>query len=142
MRDGRSERGCRVWIHRTGLLAGGVAATCLATRLAARPGATGSRFLDDATFFVFALHGLFMPKLKKAIVLLWRPSSPLSQVFLMFFIPVATIAICLAAYAIVAKCCPSLASLLSGGRAGARAPSGTGTGPAQPAVRPDTPATR
>lgn len=112
---------------------GGAAAVCITARLAARPGVTGSRFLDDASFFVFALHGLFMPKFKKAIVLLFHPSSPLSQVFLLFFIPVATIAICLAAYAIVAKCSPSLASLLSGGRKSSRTPAKIETGPAQSA---------
>jgi fucose 4-O-acetylase-like acetyltransferase len=123
------KHGCRAWIHRTGLLVGGVAAVCIAARLAARPGVAGSRFLDDATFFVFALHGLFMPKFKKAVVLLSHPTSPLLQVFLLFFIPVATIAVCLVAYAIVAKCCPSLASVLSGGRKMPRSPAPGGAQP-------------
>ncbi len=123
------KHGCRAWIHRTGLLVGGGAAVCIAARLAARPGVTGSRFLDDATFFVFALHGLFMPKFKKAVVLLSHPTSPLLQVFLLFFIPVATIALCLAAYAIVAKCSPTLASVLSGGRKMPRSPAPGGAQP-------------
>lgn len=123
------KHGCRAWIHRAGLLVGGVAAVCIAARLAARPGVTGSRFLDDATFFVFALHGLFMPKFKKAVVLLFHPTSPLLQVFLLFFIPIATIAVCLAAYAIVAKCSPTLAAVLSGGRIMPRSPASGGVQP-------------
>ena len=123
------DQGCNFWFHRGGILVGGGTALCITARLAARPGVKGNRFLDDASFFVFALHGLFMPKFKKAVVLLSHPTSPLLQVFLLFFIPIATIAVCLAAYAIVAKCCPSLAAVLSGGRIMPRSPASGGAQP-------------
>lgn len=67
-------------------------------------------------FSFFALHVLFMKELGKAIYTLIHIDSPYYLMFLYFFVPIATIFICLGLYKVLRKHFPRCIAVLTGGR--------------------------
>jgi len=77
----------------------------------------GNRFLAESSFFVFAMHMLFMWELGKAVfVFLHLSNEPLTLLFFFFGNVTLTILICLGAYVLLKHYFPSLHRLLTGGR--------------------------
>lgn len=104
------------WFHKTGILIGLMSATYIASALVYIGKVKTSKFLSDASFFVFALHGLFINKYMKAIVMTVHPGSPFLVLFIYFFVPITTICVCLAIYKVLSRYLPSVAKVVTGGR--------------------------
>ena len=102
--------------HNTGIIIGLVATTYIASELIRRDKVKTSKFLSDASFFVFAMHGLFISKYMKGIIMVFHPESPFIVLFIYFFVPITTIVICLGLYKLLNKCLPSVAKIVTGGR--------------------------
>lgn len=75
-----------------------------------------SRFLSNASFFVFAAHGLIISKYMKAIIMIVQPQNPFVVLFIYFFVPISTILICLGIYRLLEEWVPMVAKVLTGGR--------------------------
>ena len=75
-----------------------------------------NKFLSNASFFVFAAHGLFISKYMKVIIMVVQPSNPFVVIFLYFFVTISSIFICLGIYRILNNKIPLVAQLLTGGR--------------------------
>ena len=74
------------------------------------------KFLSNASFFVFAAHGLIISKYMKAIIMAVQPQSSFVVLFIYFFVPISTILLCLGLFKILEKRAPAVANLLTGGR--------------------------
>ena len=72
--------------------------------------------LSSSTFFIYALHALFMSKYMKILVIALRPQSPVLVACLYFFIPISTIMICLGLYVILKRTVPNFANIITGER--------------------------
>lgn len=104
------------WIHNVGILIGMLTAVYIASLLVGKYKIKASEFLSNASFFVFAIHGLFITKLMKAIMMVVRPESPYLVLFIYFFVPVVTILIGLGIYKVLSRWMPSVAKVVTGGR--------------------------
>lgn len=105
-----------IYIHHTGILLGLVAVITVISRLIERNKIRVNTFLSEGSFFVYAAHMLFISKFMKAILMILRPESPYLLICIYFFVPTATILICLGLYKVLKKYLPSVASILTGGR--------------------------
>ena len=76
---------------------------------------TNNNFLSNASFFVFAFHGLLISKLMNISISMIPPDSPNTALSLFFAIPVITIIISLYIYKLLLRF-PSVAKMLTGGR--------------------------
>lgn len=104
------------WLHNFGIIFGLIAVVYIASLLLAKDKVHINKFLSDASFFVFAAHGLFISKFMKALVMTVQPQSPFIVLFIFFFVPIATILICLGMYQLLSKSTPNLARILTGRR--------------------------
>lgn len=104
------------WFHYTGILTGLVSVTYIVSELIKIGKVEISKFLSDASFFVFAMHGLFISKYMKAIIMVFHPESPYVVLFIYFFVPITTIIICLGLYKLLYRYLPSVAKVVTGGR--------------------------
>lgn len=104
------------WFHDGGILVGLIAVTYIVSLLVEREKVKTNKFLSNASFFVFALHGLFISKFMKAIVMTIHPQSPCLVLFIYFFVPITTILICLGLYRLLISYIPSVAKIVTGGR--------------------------
>ena len=104
------------WFHNLGVMVGIFAVVCIASLLLVKDRVHINKFLSDASFFVFAAHGLFISKFMKALIMTVQPQSSLVVLFIYFFVPITTILICLGIYKILNRWMPSLARVVTGGR--------------------------
>lgn len=104
------------WFHQSGILVGLISSTYIASVLVESKKVKTNKFLGDASFFVFALHGLFIFKYMKAIVMVTHPQSPYFVLFIYFLVPITTILICLGLYRLLNSYMPSVAKIVTGGR--------------------------
>ena len=104
------------WLHNGGILLGLITTAYIVSVLVESEKVKINKFLSDASFFVFALHGLFISKFMKAIVMIIHPQSPYSVLFIYFFVPITTILICLGFYRLLNSYMPSVAKIVTGGR--------------------------
>lgn len=74
------------------------------------------RSLSDASFFIYALHGLFISKYMKILILTLHPKSPYLVLLIYYFVPISTILICIVLYKLMKKWLPSVAIVITGGR--------------------------
>lgn len=72
--------------------------------------------LSNSTFFIYALHALFMSKYMKILVMVIQPQSPVLVACLYFFVPISTILICLGLYLLLKKTTPKFAKVITGER--------------------------
>ena len=107
---------CNYWFHNTGILIGLIVTTYIASVLIKKDKVKNNKFLSDSSFFVFAIHGLFISKYMKAIIMFFHPESPYVVLFIYFFVPITTIVICLGLYKLLYKFMPSVAKIVTGGR--------------------------
>lgn len=105
------------FLHHAGIIVGVFAAVNMVSKLLEYGKIRASdHFLADSSFFLFALHTLFMHYLAVKIVSLYVVDSPYYMLALYFIVPCATIAICLALYWLLRRFTPSFAALLTGRR--------------------------
>lgn len=104
------------YIHSAGIILGMISAISITVTLLERGKIKINSFLVNASFFLFALHVLFMKELGKAIYTLIHIDSPYYLMFLYFFVPIATIFICLGLYKVLRKHFPRCIAVLTGGR--------------------------
>lgn len=102
--------------HKGGILVGLVTSIYIVSILVKEERVRTNNFLSNASFLVFALHGLFISKFMKAIVMIIHPQSPYLVLSIYFFVPIITILICLLLYKILYNISPSVAKTVTGGR--------------------------
>lgn len=104
------------WFHKIGIIMGMIMVIYIASELISNQKAQTSKFLSDASFFVFAFHGLILTKYTKVIIMLFHPQSPYIILFIYFFVPITTILVSLALYKLLNMWLPSIAKIVTGGR--------------------------
>lgn len=104
------------YIHQISILVGMVAAVCLSSSLLNKGKVQVNTFLSGASFFVYALHNLFLGKMTKVILMGIRPESPLLVLAIYFAMPLIAILVCLELNKIVNRYSPVLGGVLTGGR--------------------------
>lgn len=105
------------YIHMAGILVGIVAIVIIVAYLLDKNKIRVNYFLTNASFFVFALHCLFLNELGKVIFkLINKPTSSCFWVLFYFLVPVITIYVCLGIYKILKKYFPKMVKVLTGGR--------------------------
>lgn len=102
------------WFHGLGIMTGLVSVTYIVSVLLYNRKVRINQFLSNASFFVFAAHGLLISKFMKAIVMLVHPQSPYLVLFIYFFVPITTILICLGLYKLLNRYTPVVANILIG----------------------------
>jgi len=104
------------YIHYTGIFVGMIAVVYVVSELLRTGRVTTSKFLTNASFFVFAIHGLFISRFTQLLIMTFHPELPVAILFLYFFVPVATILISLGLYKYLNKGLPSFTKAATGGR--------------------------
>ena len=103
-------------IHHISILLGMIAAVCISSSLMQEGKIQVNTFLSGASFFVYALHNLFLGKMTKVILMGISPESPLLVLAIYFAMPLIAILICLGLYKLVNRYSPFLGGILTGGR--------------------------
>jgi hypothetical protein len=104
-----------VW-HNMGILFGMVSVVYIVSLLLWKDKIHVNNFLIGASFFVYALHNLFLGKATKIVIIHLRPDSPIIVLLIYFLMPAIAILICLALYHLLFQRCPRFCSVLTGGR--------------------------
>jgi len=104
------------FIHDMGIICGIFAIVSLTSSLVKSSKAKPNKFLADSTFFIYAIHNIFIWHLAKVVVKLWFVDSLAYMCLLYFAVPILDIAICLALYWLLRRYAPRVCSILTGGR--------------------------
>lgn len=102
--------------HNIGILFGMVSVVYLVSLLLRIDKIHANDFLIGASFFVYALHNLFLGKMTKIVVMYIRPESPIILLFVFFMMPIVAITLCLLLYKLLNQLSPKICSVLTGGR--------------------------
>jgi surface polysaccharide O-acyltransferase-like enzyme len=105
-------------IHNAGILFGVVAVVNTASYLLESGKVKVNYFLANSSFFIFALHYLFIGEFGRIVfVILHVPdNNPYAMLILYFTISFISILVCLGLYAFLKRYMPGLCNLLTGGR--------------------------
>lgn len=103
-------------VHCLGILVGMIAVTYIASHLMDNPNRQPSEFLCNASFFVFAAHGLLVSRLMKILMVMVHPQSPYVILCIYFLDPLITIFLCLGVYKILKRYFPLITKVVAGGR--------------------------
>ena len=103
-------------IHHVGIIIGIIAVIYSASALIKKRDVKTNAFLSNASFFVYALHNLFIGKCTKIIMILIHPNTPYLIIIIYFFMVLFTIIVCLLIYWLLSKNLPSVAKIVTGGR--------------------------
>lgn len=114
--DALSEKDYYNIIHNSEILLGMAAAVYVSSYLLKKEKVVVNEFLMSASFFVYALHNLFLGKMTKIVVMLTKPESPVFVLLIYFLMPAIAILICLGLYKAIRRYSPALCALLTGGR--------------------------
>ncbi len=104
------------YIHDIGILLGILSAFTIVSYFIDKGKIRVNKFLSDSSFFIFAMHGLFMGEFMKVLFIILHPQSPYMLLFIYFLVPAITILICIGIYGGLKKYCPQVAKILTGGR--------------------------
>ncbi len=104
------------YIHNIGILLGIVSVVIIVAHLLEKGTIRVNPFLAGASFFLFALHTLILHNFGAILFAPIRSDSPYFLIIFYFVVPALTILICLGLYKLLTRYCPTLASLLTGGR--------------------------
>lgn len=102
--------------HHIGIVVGMVSCISIVGSLLSKRLLSVSPFLSRASFFVYAMHYLFIGSLIKIIIMLFSPNSSGFVILLYFVIPLIAILICMGIYKVIDMFFPKLNSVLTGGR--------------------------
>ncbi len=106
-----------LFIHEAGIILGVISIIVVVSCFLEKTKFSIDKNLSNSSFFVFALHALFMNNLAKFLfVAIHIPDNPYALLILYFFVPLLTIVICYAIYMLSKKYIPSISDLLTGGR--------------------------
>lgn len=105
-----------VFFHHLNILFGMVTVVTISSSLIEKAKIHVNSFLSGASFFVYALHNLFLGKMTKVVVMIAQPESPYFVLFLYFLMPTVAILICLGIYKLISRYLPSMGIVLTGGR--------------------------
>ena len=107
-----------VYLHKLGIVVGIVSAVVVASYIVNANRGKWSMALANSSFFIFALHFLFIGDVGKFIfTMLHVPDdNPFAMLALYFAVPIFSILVCLALYAFLKRYIPKVCSLLTGGR--------------------------
>ena len=107
-----------VYFHKLGILVGIVSAVVLASCFVRNGKGRHSIALANCSFFIYALHFLFIGDLGKiAFVTLHVPdNNPYAMLALYFVVPIISVLICLGLYTLLKRYMPKVCNLLIGGR--------------------------
>lgn len=103
-------------LHKVGILFGMIFVIYLVSLLLRKDKIQVNSFLIGASFFVYALHNLFLGKVTKIILMYVRPESPIVVLLIYFLMPTISIIVCMGIYKVLDKFLPSISSVLTGGR--------------------------
>lgn len=104
------------YIHNAGLILGIFTAVSLTATLLDKRKIKVNKFLADSSFFLFALHIIFIGDVGKILVKIAISDNYFYMAFLYFLVPTTTILICLALYWLLQRFTPRFCALLTGGR--------------------------
>ena len=106
------------YIHKAGILLGIISAIVCASYLLDTGKVKVNQTLANCSFFIFALHGIFLQDFGKIVfsVLHIQESNPYAMLGLYFAVPVMNILICISLYLSLKRFAPKLCNLLTGGR--------------------------
>ena len=107
-----------LFMHNVVVLLGMVAVVCLVSSLLERKKIQVSPFLIGASFFVYALHNLFLGKMTKVFLMIVQPESPFVVLVIYFMMPLLSILLCLGVYMMIIRFIPNVGVILTGGRTG------------------------
>lgn len=105
------------FIHNISVLMG-VATVCISTVCIIKLGKQ-IRWIDKlapTTFFVYAMHGLFVATLRKGLCLVFCPATNIGIIGVYTVSIILTIIVCLISYYTLKRCCPRVCLVLNGGR--------------------------
>lgn len=110
--------GCNEYIGKVGILVGVVAAVVLVSYLLESNKVKVNSNLSNSSFFIFALHMIFIRDMGKLLFTILHISgnNPYAMLALYFAVPTLTILVCLALYMLLKRYAPKVCSLLTGGR--------------------------
>lgn len=106
-----------IFLHKVFVLLGIISVIVLFSRLLETEKLKTNNFLSNCSFFVFALHYLFIRNFAVLVfMLLGCPDSPLFMICFYFFIPIITTLICCGFFWFLNHFCPTPLRWLTGGR--------------------------
>ena len=105
-----------VFFHHLNILFGMVTVVTISSSLIEKAKIHVNSFLSDASFFVYALHNLFLGKMTKIVVMIAQPESPYFVLFLYFMMPTIAILICLGIFKLISRYLPNFLGVVTGGR--------------------------
>ncbi len=104
-------------VHKLGILLGATAAVYGTKFATDRPRIGGLLLaLSPASFFVFAAHDPLMTVIRKLVYRQFPPTGDPGAIALYFATPLATIALCVAVYSVLARLLPAPTRIITGGR--------------------------
>lgn len=105
------------YLHMGGVILGVICFSSIAILVSKKiPNCDRNQFLSKSSFFIYLVHGLFITKLMKLLVILLKPTSPFLVLALFFAVPIITIILCLLIYHFLNKNLPAITNVLVGGR--------------------------
>ena len=104
------------WIHKFGILIGMISVFYITSSLLLKQMISVNDYLSNASFFVYALHGLLITKFMNASMLLLQPNSPFVVLLIYFIVPITTIFVCLFLHRMLWRFFPSFSKMITGGR--------------------------
>lgn len=104
------------FIHNAAIVCGVFAAISLMASLVESGKVKPNKFLAESTFFLYAIHAIFISNLGDVIVKLWFVDSPVYMCLLYFTVPISDITISLALYWLLRRYAPRVCAILTGGR--------------------------
>lgn len=109
---------CNVYLHKVGILFGVVSMVVIVSNLLVFGKVKVYNTLEKSSFFIFALHFLFIGELGKVFFMLFHvvDSNPYAMLALYFIVPIITVLLCLGLYVILKSYLPGICNLLTGGR--------------------------
>lgn len=105
-------------INDVGIVLGIIAVVWLSSSLLEKQKVRVNTTLTNASFFIFAMHGIFIDDVGKAAMLFLHipDNNPWTMLCLYFCVPVVVILICLGVCLVLKRYIPGLHKLLTGGR--------------------------
>ena len=89
----------------------------LVARLLSRSSCSFPDVLSQASFFIYALHAVFViSAVRRLLFALWPSESQCALIAKFFLIPVIATTVCIAVFLLLRRSCPALLNLLTGGR--------------------------
>ena len=106
------------YIHKVGILFGVVSAVVIVSSLLKSEKIKINSTLANSSFFIFALHGMFISDVGKfAFTMLHIPeNNPYAMLALYFSVPIFSVFVCLGLYVQLKRHMPKVCNLLTGGR--------------------------